>query len=59
MSVPFVEVHVTNVYAREAERRHSMLASEAVGVVVGLGTEGYVLALRGLVAVLRARGATE
>ena len=59
VSVPFVEVHVTNVYAREEERRHSMLASEAVGVVVGLGTEGYVLALRGLVSVLRARGAAE
>lgn len=59
VNVPFVEVHVTNVYAREPERRHSMLASAAVGVVVGLGTDGYVLALRGLVGVLRARGATE
>jgi 3-dehydroquinate dehydratase-2 len=59
VNVPFVEVHVTNVYAREAERRHSMLASAAVGVVVGLGTLGYELALRGLVATLRARGAAE
>lgn len=56
VDVPFVEVHVTNVYAREAERRHSMLASAAVGVVVGLGTQGYELALRGLVATLGARG---
>ena len=56
VDVPFVEVHVTNVYAREAERRHSMLASAAVGVVVGLGTQGYELALRGLVATLTARG---
>jgi 3-dehydroquinate dehydratase-2 len=57
VSVPFVEVHVTNVYAREPERRHSMLASAAVGVVVGLGTHGYELALRGLVHTLRAREA--
>jgi 3-dehydroquinate dehydratase-2 len=56
-SLPFVEVHVTNVYAREPERRHSMLASAAVGSVVGLGTQGYELALRGLVATLRARTA--
>jgi 3-dehydroquinate dehydratase-2 len=56
VSLPFVEVHVTNVYAREAERRHSMLASAALGVIVGMGTYGYELALRGLVGSLRARG---
>lgn len=55
VSVPFVEVHVTNVYAREPERRHSMLASAAVGVVCGLGAYGYELALRGLVQTLAAR----
>jgi 3-dehydroquinate dehydratase-2 len=48
IAVPFVEVHITNVYAREPERRHSMLAPAAVGTVVGLGTYGYELALRGL-----------
>jgi 3-dehydroquinate dehydratase-2 len=53
--LPFVEVHMTNVYAREAERRHSMLAPAALGCVVGLGAQGYELALRGLVATLRAR----
>jgi 3-dehydroquinate dehydratase-2 len=52
VSVPFVEVHVTNVYAREPERRHSMLAPAAIGGVVGLGVQGYELALRGLVAAL-------
>ena len=57
VALPFVEVHVTNVYAREPERRHSMLAAAAIGVVVGLGTHGYELALRGLVHTLRARGA--
>jgi 3-dehydroquinate dehydratase II len=54
--IPFVEVHVTNVYAREPERRHSMLAPAAVGVVVGLGAYGYELALRGLARRLTPRG---
>jgi 3-dehydroquinate dehydratase II len=54
ISLPFVEVHITNIYAREPERRHSMLASAAVGVVCGLGVYGYELALRGLVAHLSA-----
>src|SRR3712207_8312359 len=48
VGLPFVEVHVTNVYAREPERRHSMLASAALGVICGMGTAGYELALRGL-----------
>ena len=55
VSLPFVEVHVTNIYAREAERHHSMLAPAARGVVAGWGTHGYELALRGLVHALRAR----
>lgn len=54
VALPFVEVHITNVYAREPERRHSTLASAAVGVVCGLGVFGYELALRGLVAHLAA-----
>lgn len=54
-AIPFVEVHVTNVYAREPERHYSMLASAAIGVVVGLGVHGYELALSGLVATLRAK----
>ena len=58
VALPFVEVHVTNVYAREPERRHSMLAPAAVGVVCGLGTFGYEVALRGLVHHLRGRAAT-
>jgi 3-dehydroquinate dehydratase-2 len=56
VAVPFVEVHVSNVYAREPERRHSMLAPAALGVVVGLGVAGYEFALRGLVTALRAGG---
>ena len=54
VSVPFVEVHVTNVHAREPERHRSMLAAGAVGSVIGLGAIGYELALEGLVASLRA-----
>jgi 3-dehydroquinate dehydratase II len=52
IGLPFVELHITNVYAREPERRHSMLAPAAIGVVCGLGTYGYELALRGLAATL-------
>jgi len=48
IAVPFVEVHLTNIYAREPERRHSMLSPAAVGMVCGLGAYGYELALRGL-----------
>lgn len=48
--VPFVEVHLTNVFAREPERRHSALADAAVGVVCGFGAMSYELALRGIVA---------
>ena len=53
--VPYVEVHVTNIFARERERRHSMLAPGAVGVLCGFGALGYELALRGLVATLSQR----
>ena len=54
--IPFVEVHITNIYAREAERRHSMLAPAARAVLCGFGAYGYELALRGLVASLASRG---
>lgn len=50
VDVPFVEVHLTNIYAREPERRHSMLAAGARAVICGFGAAGYELALRGLVA---------
>jgi 3-dehydroquinate dehydratase-2 len=55
VGVPFVEVHLTNIFAREPERRHSMLASAAVGVLCGFGPIGYELAMRGLVDKLTAR----
>ena len=54
-ALPYVEIHISNVYAREPERHHSMLASAAIGTVTGLGAEGYEFALRGLVSALRRR----
>ena len=49
VSLPFVEVHLSNIFAREPERRHSALASAAIGMLCGFGAFGYELALRGLV----------
>jgi 3-dehydroquinate dehydratase-2 len=49
-SIPFVEVHLSNIYAREPERRHSMLSIAAVGVVCGFGATSYELGLRAIVA---------
>ena len=45
VSIPFVEVHVSNVFAREAFRRESYFTDIAVGIVSGLGARGYELAL--------------
>ena len=53
--VPFVEVHLSNIFAREPERRRSVLADLAVGVVTGFGAESYRLGLEGLVGHLAAR----
>ncbi|HWZ27221.1 MAG TPA: type II 3-dehydroquinate dehydratase [Gemmatimonadales bacterium] len=53
--VPFVEVHLSNIFAREPERRRSVLADVAVGVVAGFGADSYRLGLEGLVAHLAAR----
>ena len=55
VEVPFVEVHLTNIYSREPERRHSTLAAGARAVLCGFGAVGYDLALRGLAATLSSR----
>ena len=46
VGIPFVEVHISNVHARETFRHHSYLSDKAVGVIVGLGTFGYQAALQ-------------
>ncbi|MBK6872700.1 MAG: type II 3-dehydroquinate dehydratase [Kineosporiaceae bacterium] len=46
VAIPFVEVHISNVHAREEFRHHSYLSPIATGVIAGLGTLGYALALR-------------
>jgi 3-dehydroquinate dehydratase-2 len=52
VKIPFVEIHLTNIYAREPERRRSAIADAAVAVICGFGAYGYELALRGLVKML-------
>lgn len=47
--VPVIEVHISNVHAREAFRHHSYISPAAAGIVVGFGMDGYVLAIEGLV----------
>lgn len=46
LRAPLIELHISNVHAREEFRRHSYLSPIATGVVVGLGVRGYLLALR-------------
>ena len=48
LSAPLIEVHISNVHAREEFRRHSYISPVATGVIVGLGVQGYLLALRHL-----------
>ena len=45
LTAPLVEVHISNVHKREEFRHHSFVSGVATGVIVGLGVEGYVLAL--------------
>jgi 3-dehydroquinate dehydratase-2 len=45
VAIPFIEVHLSNIFAREPFRAHSYLSDIAVGVISGLGTDGYELAL--------------
>jgi 3-dehydroquinate dehydratase-2 len=45
LTAPLIEVHISNVYKREAFRQHSYVSAHATGVIVGLGVQGYVLAL--------------
>jgi 3-dehydroquinate dehydratase II len=51
--VPFVELHLSNIFARELERRHSVIADLALGMITGFGAHSYTLALQALVGRLR------
>ncbi|WP_319782025.1 type II 3-dehydroquinate dehydratase [Oceanisphaera sp. IT1-181] len=55
VNIPFIEVHLSNVHAREPFRHHSYLADKAVGVICGLGSDGYEFALEAATRFLRAR----
>jgi len=46
VAIPFIEVHISNVHQREPFRHHSYLADKAVGVICGLGIDGYLAALQ-------------
>ncbi|MDH3976991.1 MAG: type II 3-dehydroquinate dehydratase [Gammaproteobacteria bacterium] len=45
VGIPFIEIHISNVHAREEFRQHSYFSDIAVGTIIGLGTKGYELAL--------------
>ncbi|MCI0401256.1 MAG: type II 3-dehydroquinate dehydratase [Gammaproteobacteria bacterium] len=56
VNVPFIEVHLSNVYGREAFRRQSYLSDIAVGVISGLGAVGYELALQAALRQVEGKG---
>ena len=49
VQIPFIEIHLSNVHAREPFRHHSYLSDIAVGVICGLGADGYTFALQAAV----------
>ena len=53
---PYVDVHLSNLMARESFRQHSLLAGRAVGAIMGFGADSYLLGLRGLLGFLRRKG---
>jgi 3-dehydroquinate dehydratase II len=53
VKVPFVELHLSNIFAREPQRRHSVIADLAIGMVTGFGAQSYLLALQALLGRLR------
>ncbi len=53
VGIPFIEVHLSNVYAREDFRKHSYFSDVATGSIVGLGQQGYTLALQAAMSRIR------
>ncbi|PCI61498.1 MAG: type II 3-dehydroquinate dehydratase [Kordiimonadales bacterium] len=53
IEVPVIEVHLSNVFAREDFRHHSFVSDVAAGVIIGLGAQGYILAIDALASMLR------
>jgi len=53
-AIPIIEVHISNIYQREAFRHHSHVSAVAAGVIIGCGTQGYQLALQRLATLLDA-----
>lgn len=49
VAIPFIEVHLSNIYSRESFRHHSYLSGIAKGVISGLGAQGYELALHAII----------
>ncbi|WP_045107356.1 type II 3-dehydroquinate dehydratase [Legionella hackeliae] len=49
VKLPFIEVHISNIYARETFRHHSYFSDIATGVISGLGVKGYTLALQAII----------
>ena len=54
VSIPFIEIHLSNVHAREEFRQQSYLSDVAVGVITGLGAAGYLYALQAACAAIDA-----
>lgn len=48
VAIPFIEVHLSNVFSREEFRQHSFLSDIAIGVISGLGARGYILAVQSI-----------
>ncbi len=57
VGLPFIEIHISNIHAREEFRRHSYFSDIAEGVIAGLGPQGYLLALQAADRLLKDRSA--